>query len=99
MKAVLMVQLVGWLGSALLVLSLMQSRALRLRILNLIAAAVLLVYNAGIGAVPQIALNAILAVINLWKIVELRRTPVDVDGPAQEHSMRMVSAERTQDAD
>jgi len=61
----------GWAGSALLVYSLMQARVLRFRALNLVASLLLTVFNALLGIVPMIALNAVLSIINLWFIVQL----------------------------
>lgn len=63
----------GWAGSALLVYSLMQARVLRFRVLNLVASLILTVFNAVLGIVPMIALNAVLAGINAWFIVSLTR--------------------------
>ena len=63
----------GWAGSALLVYSLMQARVLRFRALNLVASLLLTVFNALLGIVPMIALNAVLSIINLWFIVQLTR--------------------------
>lgn len=61
---------VGWVGSAVLVWSLLQSRILRLRLFNLVGSLVLLFFNAAIQVWPMVGLNAVLAVIN---IVHLRR--------------------------
>ncbi|MFI6067548.1 hypothetical protein ACIA47_20155 [Micromonospora sp. NPDC051227] len=58
--------LVGWAGSAVLVWSLLQSRVLRLRALNLVGSAVLIGYNAAIGVWPMVGLNVVLAAINIW---------------------------------
>ena len=63
----------GWAGSALLVYSLMQARVLRFRVLNLVASLILTVFNAALGIVPMIALNAVLAGINTWFIIRLTR--------------------------
>ncbi|HSK26026.1 MAG TPA: hypothetical protein VK894_03870 [Jiangellales bacterium] len=63
-------ELVGWVGSAILVWSLLQTRILRLRALNLVGCLVLLVYNGIIGVWPMVGLNVVLAVIN---VVHLRR--------------------------
>ncbi|MEI2779180.1 MAG: hypothetical protein V9G19_25110 [Tetrasphaera sp.] len=63
----------GWLGSALLVVSVMQTRILRLRVLNLIATVILLGFNAGIRVWPMVAMNAVLAGINVWFIAKLGR--------------------------
>jgi hypothetical protein len=61
---------VGWAGSALVVWSLLQSRILRLRWLNLAGSLVLTGFNAVLGVWPMVGLNAALAVIN---VVQLRR--------------------------
>ena len=67
------VDALGWAGSALLVYSLMQARVLRFRILNLVASLLLTAFNALLGIVPMIALNAVLAGINAWFIFRLAR--------------------------
>ncbi|MET8361337.1 hypothetical protein [Micromonospora sp. NPDC005171] len=58
--------LVGWAGSAVLVWSLLQSRVLRLRALNLVGSVVLIGYNAAIEVWPMVGLNIVLAAINIW---------------------------------
>jgi hypothetical protein len=65
--------LVGWGGSALLVFSLLQARVLRFRTLNTIGCAVLIFFNALIGVWPMVAMNIVLAGINIWFIAKLRR--------------------------
>ncbi|HEY5248905.1 MAG TPA: hypothetical protein VIJ15_10725 [Dermatophilaceae bacterium] len=61
----------GWVGSALLIFSLMQARVLRFRLLNLVACIVLLVFNALLGIWPMVAMNLALSGINLWFISKL----------------------------
>jgi hypothetical protein len=63
-------EIVGWTGSALLVWSLLQTRILRLRLLNLIGCLALIGYNAAVRVWPMVGLNVVLAVIN---VVYLRR--------------------------
>jgi hypothetical protein len=63
----------GWFGSTLLVFSLLQARILRLRILNTIACAILTVFNALIEVWPMVAMNVVLAAINLWFIAKMLR--------------------------
>lgn len=63
----------GWGGSALLVYSLLQSRVLRLRWLNLAACVVLTFFNARLEVWPMAAMNVVLCAINLWFIVQLTR--------------------------
>jgi hypothetical protein len=68
---VTLLDLLGWVGSALLVFSLLQARVLRLRVLNLIACVLLIVFNGLIEVWPMVAMNIALAVINLWFIRKL----------------------------
>lgn len=60
---------VGWAGSALLVWSLLQTRLLRLRLLNLLGCFVLIGYNLAVRVWPMVGLNVVLAGINLWHVV------------------------------
>lgn len=64
-------ELVGWVGSALLVWSLLQTRLLRLRAVNLVGCLVLIGYNGAIRVWPMVGLNAVLAVINLYYLRQL----------------------------
>lgn len=63
----------GWVGSAVLVVSLTQTRVLRFRALNLLAAFLLVIFNAAIGVWPMAALNVVVAAINIWVLVRLTR--------------------------
>jgi len=66
---------IGWGGSALVVLSLLQTRILRLRLLNLVGCVILVGFNAVIGVWPMVGMNAVLAVINvvhLWRLLRHR---------------------------
>ena len=69
----------GWFGSALLVFSLLQARILRLRLLNTIACGILTVFNALIEVWPMVAMNVVLAAINLWFIARMLREKSDAD--------------------
>ncbi|MCV2393406.1 YgjV family protein [Actinotalea sp. M2MS4P-6] len=66
-------EIIGWAGSALLVLSLLQTRLMRLRVLNSVACVVLIGYNAVLGVWPMVAMNVVLVAINLWAIARLLR--------------------------
>jgi hypothetical protein len=84
-------ELVGWLGSAVLVISLLQTRVMRFRVLNTASCAVLIAYNAALAVWPMAAMNAVLVGINLWVIARLLRqrhdervyeaVPIGVDQP------------------
>ena len=69
--------LVGWLGSALLIYSVMQARVLRFRVLNLAASAILAGFNAALEIWPMVAMNVALCGINLWHIRHLVATRHD----------------------
>ena len=65
--------ILGWGGSALLVYSLLQSRVLRFRVLNLAACVILVVFNALVHVWPMVGMNLVLCAINLWFIATLVR--------------------------
>ena len=69
--------LIGWCGSALLVVSLTQARVLRFRVLNLVACIVLTGFNAALEIWPMVAMNVVLSLINLWHIRKLVTTRHD----------------------
>lgn len=67
--------IIGWGGSALVVVSLLQTRILRLRLLNLIGCVILVGFNLAIGVWPMVGMNAVLGVINivyLWRLLRHR---------------------------
>jgi hypothetical protein len=63
---VLAVEILGWVGSALLVYSVLQTRILRLRLFNGVASALLVIFNAAIAVWPTVALNVTLTAINVF---------------------------------
>ncbi len=83
--------LFGWAGSALLIVSLLQARVLRFRLLNLVAGLMLVVFNAVIMVWPMVAMNLATSGINVWMIRRLLRDRHD-------HSAFKVLAVRSDDA-
>ncbi len=73
------VDLLGWLGSALLVVSLLQTRVLRFRVLNLAACLSLVVFNAMVQVWPMVGMNLATSAINVWFLVRLLRDRHDED--------------------
>ncbi|WP_433674242.1 hypothetical protein [Microbacterium gorillae] len=69
-----LIEAVGWAGSALLVISLLQGGMMRLRILNLIASVILIGYNALVETWPMAAVNAAVAIIDIFYIVKIAKT-------------------------
>ena len=66
-------QIIGWIGSALVVLSLAQARVWRFRVMNFAGAVLATFYNAVLGIWPFAAMNGIIAVIDAYWMVRLRR--------------------------
>ena len=69
--------LIGWCGSALLIFSLLQTRVLRFRVLNLLASVVLTGFNVALAIWPLVAMNVAVSLINLWHIRRLVSTRHD----------------------
>ena len=67
------IEIVGYLASALIVLSILQRSILRLRVLGLIGSFTFLAYSLAIGAYPIAALNVVGATIHLWYLRKLTR--------------------------
>lgn len=61
-------ELVGYVGSALVVISLMMRSLLRLRLINLVGATVFAVYGVLIDAAPVWAVNGAIAVIDVYHL-------------------------------
>lgn len=68
-----MIEVIGWIGSALLIVSLLQGRMMRLRVLNLIASLILVGYSVLVHAWPMVGMTVAVALIDTWHIVQLSR--------------------------
>ncbi|MFT4265557.1 MAG: hypothetical protein QM572_19420 [Nocardioides sp.] len=66
-------EIVGWVGSGVLVLSLLQTQVLRFRLVNTVGTLVLFGYQLALHIWPMVALNGLLAVINLVFVARLLR--------------------------
>jgi hypothetical protein len=71
--ATTVVELLGYLASGLIVLSLVMSSLLRLRVINLIGATVFALYGVLIGSVPVVVTNGAIVVINVVYLTRLLR--------------------------
>lgn len=67
------IELLGWVGSLLLLVSLAQSDIRRLYLLNGVAAVALLSYNGIIGVWSAVALNIGVIGVNLWRLRHLSK--------------------------
>lgn len=70
-----MITALGWLGTAIVIVSYAQPDAVRLRLFSLAASAVLIVFNAALGIWSNVALEVALVVVNLARL----RSPGNVD--------------------
>ncbi len=64
---------IGWIGSILIVWSLMQARVLRFRWMNFAGSLIATAYNAYFGIWPFVAMNAAIVVINAYWLLRLYR--------------------------
>jgi len=62
------VEVFGWIGSGLLIISLLQGKMLRLRVINSVASAMLVLYNVLVETWPMVAMNAAVILINAWHV-------------------------------
>lgn len=66
-------ELVGYLASVLIVLSLLMSSVHRLRVINLVGAAVFTIYGLLIGSIPVVLTNGAIVVIDLYHLARMAR--------------------------
>ena len=70
-------EIIGWIGSGLVVWSLMVARVTKFRWMNLAGSSIAAAYNGVIGVWPFMAMNAIIAVIDIYWLVRLYREKHD----------------------
>lgn len=68
-----MTEAIGYLGSALVAASLVMSNVWRLRIINFAGALVFVAYGLAARIYPVLAVNAFIAAVDLYYILQLRR--------------------------
>ena len=73
METRILLEIIGYIGSALVVISMMMSSVLRLRVVNVLGSAIALCYAIAVKAYPVAALNAFLIAVNVVKTVQLFR--------------------------
>lgn len=67
------VELVGYLASVLIVVSLLMSSLRRLRVINLIGAAVFTAYGVLIGSIPVVLTNGAIVLIDVYYLARMAR--------------------------
>lgn len=82
------VELIGYIASALIVASFAMKSVVRLRIVSLVGSVVFVVYGILLGSIPLIITNAAAALLNLWNLRrelsaknEVGAVPIAADAP------------------
>jgi hypothetical protein len=65
------VEIIGYVGSVLVAVSLMMSAIVKLRVLNLVGAAIFSIYGFIIGALPVGMLNGFIAIVDAYYLYEM----------------------------
>ncbi|MFO8030482.1 MAG: hypothetical protein R6U28_11530 [Cyclonatronaceae bacterium] len=71
METALIYEIIGYVASVLIAVSLMMSAIVRLRIINMIGAATFCLYGILIGAVPVAAMNGFIVLINIYYLTKM----------------------------
>ncbi|HEX6910701.1 MAG TPA: hypothetical protein VF142_09900 [Longimicrobium sp.] len=71
MDSQLVLEIVGYVASVLVAISLMMSSILKLRVINLVGSAAFVVYGALIGAYPVAVVNLLIVFINLYYLRQM----------------------------
>ena len=74
-----MVEMIGYLGSILVVVSMLMSSVVRLRIINTIGSGIFAAYALMIHSYPTALMNACLVGINVYNLVRLRQADRSYD--------------------
>jgi hypothetical protein len=67
-----MTELLGWLGTALVLVSYAQPTAARLRMFSLVASVVLIAFNSALGIWSNVALEVALVALNMFRLARSR---------------------------
>ncbi len=78
MSSTITYEIVGWIGSALVIASLMQRSILKLRLIGIGAAGSFFVYGFLIGAYPLVIVNVVVIAVHLYFLRKLTRRQDEV---------------------
>ncbi len=74
MNTEMLIELFGYLGSVMVVVSMLMSSVVKLRVINTIGSVISGTYALIIGSFPLALMNICLVVINLYNLRKLRKT-------------------------
>lgn len=66
-----MYELIGYIGSALVLVSFMMSSVVKLRMVNMTGAIISMIYGLLIQAYPTVVMNGVIVVINLYQLIRI----------------------------
>lgn len=87
MERSMMIEMIGYFGSVLVVISMLMTSVVKLRVVNMMGASIFTIYACLIHSYPTALLNAFLVVINsynLWQLLKTKRQYELIDGKAEE---------------
>ncbi len=73
----LMLEIFGYIGTVLVVASMLMTSVVRLRVLNICGSVISFIYAFLGGAFPIVAMNGALILINVWQLVRMKRNRED----------------------
>ena len=74
MDTALMIEIFGYIGSVLVVVSMLMGSIVKLRVVNTVGSIVSGIYALIVGALPLVLMNACLIIINVYNLVKLLKT-------------------------
>ncbi len=79
MDTSLLIEIFGYIGSVLVVVSMLMSSVVKLRIFNMIGSVISGIYALISGAIPLMVMNVCLIAINLYNLYKLLKTTKEYD--------------------
>ena len=79
MDTKVLIELIGYLGSALVVVSMLMASVVKLRVVNTVGSAIFMGYALVIGSYPTAVMNFFLIAINVYHLVRLFRSHKEYD--------------------
>lgn len=74
METTTMLELFGYLGSAIVIVSMLMTSVMKLRVINTVGSLLFSLYALLIASYPTMIMNLFLAGINIWHIIKLKNT-------------------------
>ena len=79
MDTAMLIEIFGYIGSALVVVSMLMSSVVKLRLINTVGSIISGTYAIIVGAFPLVLMNACLIIINVYNLYKLLKTEQQYD--------------------